>query len=93
MRSIKENPSLAKAAGALGLVGHLAAAILYILVPGLIVPVPAFYAFLAAWLIILVVTIWWLRSHPWRSAGLPVAGAAVVSIALILGRDNLGWRG
>lgn len=93
MRAIKENRSLARVAGALGLVGHLAAAILYILVPGLIVPVPAFYAFLAAWLIILVVTIAWIRSHPWRSAGLPIAGAAVVSIALMLGRDNLGWRG
>jgi len=93
MRSIKENRSLAKAAGAFGLIGHIAAAILYILVPGLIVPVPAFYAFLAAWLIVLGATIWWLRIHPWRSAVVPIVGAAVVSIALILGRDNLGWRG
>lgn len=93
MRSIRENRSLAKVAGALGLVVHLAAAYLYLFKAGLTVPVPAFYAFLAAWLIVLAATIWWLRTHPWRSAVVPIAGAAVVNIALNLGGQYLGWRG
>lgn len=93
MRSISQNSTVGKAIGVLALVGHLAAALLYIVLPGLVVPYPALYAFQAAWVIVLALAIWWLRGHPWRSAVLVVAGAVVVSVVRVLGEQYLGWRG
>ena len=93
MRSIVENRTVAKAVGVLALVGHLLAAFLYIVFPGLIVPYPALYAFQVAWVVVLALVIWWLRDHPWRSAVLVVLGAVLVYVVLILGGQYLGWRG
>lgn len=48
MQSLVESASPARVAGVLGIVGHLAAAmIVYIVLPGLVVPFPALYAFYA----------------------------------------------
>jgi hypothetical protein len=88
-----ENRSIARAAGIVGIVGHLAAVLLYVILPGLEVSYPALYAFQAAWLIVLAASIWWLRAHPWRSAVVPLIGVFVASVARILGEQSLGWRG
>lgn len=93
MRSIIQNRSVARIAGVLGLVGHLLAVLLYVILPGLEVPKPELYAFWGAWLVVLGATVWWLRSHPWRSALLPLIGAVLVSVVRILGEQYLGWRG
>jgi hypothetical protein len=93
MTSISENRSVARAAGVLAILGHLLAAFLYIVFPGLEVEYPTLFAFQAAWLIVLVVAVWWLRAHPWRSVGLVLAGAVLVNVARILGEQYLGFHG
>lgn len=93
MRSMRANRTVAKVVGALALVGHLVAALLYILLPGLVVPYPALYAFQAAWVVVLAFAIWWLRDHPWRSAVIVVLGVVLVSVVRVLGEQYLGWRG
>jgi len=93
MGSIGENRSLAKVVGVLSLIGHLLAAFLYIVFPGLEVPYPALYLFQAAWVIVLALALWWLRDHPWRSAVLVLAAAVVVTMVRILGEQYLGFHG
>ena len=93
MQSIGQNPLVARAASILALVGHVASVVLYIILPGLEVPYPSLYAFQAAWVIVLVVTIWSLRAHPWRSALIPLIGVVVVTVVRIYGEQHLGWRG
>lgn len=93
MRSIGANRSVAKAVGVLSLIGHLLAAFLYIVFPGLEVPYPELYLFQAAWVIVLALVLWWLRDHPWRSAVLVVVGAVLVTVVRILGEQYLGFRG
>ena len=93
MTTMIQNRSVARIAGVLGLVGHLLAVVLYVILPGLEVPKPELYAFWAAWLVVLGATVWWLRAHPWRSALLPLIGAVLVSLVRILGEQYLGWRG
>ena len=93
MKAIIQNRTVARTAGVLGLVGHLVAVLLYVILPGLEVPKPELYAFWAAWLIVLGATVWWLRSHPWRSAFLPLIGAVLVTVIRIYGEQHLGWRG
>lgn len=94
MQSLVESASPARVAGVLGIVGHLAAAmIVYIVLPGLVVPFPALYAFYAAWVMILSASIWSLRSHPWRSFIIPLVGLALAVGARLLGERFLGWTG
>ena len=93
MRSITENRSLARVAGVLGVVGHLAASIFYLVLPGLVVTFPTLYAFWLAWAIVLGASIWWLRSHPWRSFGIPLLGLGLDAGAIYLGERFLGWTG
>ena len=91
MQSIIENTALARLVGVIGVIGHVAAAFVYILLPALTVPFPAFYAFFAAWVIVLLASIWWLRRHPWRSLVVVLIGFALAVGALILGERLLGW--
>jgi hypothetical protein len=93
MQSIVANRAVARAVGILSLVGHLLAAFLYIVFPGLEVPYPGLYLFQAAWVVVLALVLWGFRGHPWRSALLVVAGAVLVSVARILGEQYLGFRG
>lgn len=87
------NRNAAKVVGVLALVVHLAAAIVYIVLPGLVVPYPALYAFQAAWVVVLAFAIWWRRDHPWRSAVIVVLGVVLVAVIRVLGEQYLGWRG
>lgn len=93
MRSIGENRSVAKVVGVLSLVSQLLAVLLYVILPALEVPYPTLYLFEAAWVIVLALTIWWLRDHPWRSAVLVLVGAVLVIVVRILGEKYLGFRG
>jgi len=38
---------------------------------------PTLFVFEAAWVIVLVVSIRWLRDHPWRSAIVPLVGVVL----------------
>lgn len=93
MQSIRENQAAARVVGVVALVGHLVAALLYIVLPGLEVPYPALYLFQGAWVVVLVLALWSLREHPWRSAVIVVAGAVVVTVVRIFGEQYLGFRG
>ena len=93
MESIAANRRVARAVGILSVIGHLLAAFLYIVLPGLEVPYPGLYLFQAAWVVVLALVLWWFRGHPWRSAVLVFAGAVVVTVVRILGEQYLGFRG
>jgi hypothetical protein len=43
--------------------------------------------------IVLALTLWWLRDHPWRSAVLVIAGAVLVTVVRIYGELYLGFHG
>jgi hypothetical protein len=77
----------------MAVVGHLLAAFLYIVFPGLEVSYPTLFAFQAAWVIVLIVAVWWLRAHPWRSVVLVLVGAVLVSVARIIGEQYFGFHG
>ena len=93
MRSIIQNKTVARAAGTVGILGHLVAAIVYIVLPSLEVPYRALFVFEAAWVIVLIVSVWWLRANPWRSAVVPLVGVCLAGAARVLGEQYLGWRG
>jgi hypothetical protein len=54
---------------------------------------PTLFVFEAAWVIVLAVSIRWLRKHPWRSAIVPLVGVVLAGVARVLGEQYLGWRG
>lgn len=74
-----------------GVVGALALAYQYLLIPALTVPYPAAYAFHIAWGVLVVLSIWWWRRHPWRSFLVPIVGLLVVMPILWFGGAYLGW--
>jgi hypothetical protein len=83
---------LARRVGAtLGVVGSLALAFFYVLVPALTVPWPANYGFYVAWVGLVVLAIVWWRPYPWRSLAVPIVGLVAVLAALWLGNTYLGW--
>lgn len=85
------NSTLAHVAGAAGIVGQIAAAYWFLLLPGLVVPSPENYLFFVAWAVLLVLAIAWWRRHPWRSALVPIVSVPVVLLVLELGQRLLGW--
>jgi len=93
MSSIGENRTVARAVGVVAVVGHLLASVLYIVFPGLEVEYPTLFAFQAAWVFVLVVAVWWLRDHPWRSVVIVLVGAVLVNVARIIGEQYFGFHG
>jgi hypothetical protein len=93
VRSIIENRSVARAAGIVGVLGHVIAVVVYIVLPGLEVTYPTLFVFEAAWVIVLVLSIAWLRDHPWQSAVVPLVGVVLAWLVRVLGEQYLGWRG
>ena len=75
----------------LGVIGTLALAYYYILVPLLTVPSPANYGFYGAWLVLLGLSIAWWRRHPWRSLAVPIVGLVAALAVLWFGSTYLGW--
>ena len=96
-RATLPNPSTkrtwAHVAGVLGIVGQIAAAVSFVLVPTLTVPPPATYLFFAAWFGLVGLAIVWWRRHPWRSFLVPIVSVPAVTVILALGGRYLGWGG
>jgi hypothetical protein len=91
---IEEHPRLARVAGVVGILVHLAGgAIVYLLYPGLMVAFPVPLLYYGAWATVLVLSIRWLGRHPWRSFVVPIVGVALAYATLLLGGRFLGWRG
>lgn len=81
----------AHVAGAAGIVGQLAAAYWFLLLPALVVPSPENYLFFVAWAVLLVLAIAWWRRHPWRSFLVPIVSLPVALVILEFGQRSLGW--
>jgi hypothetical protein len=93
VQSIIENRTIARAAGVIGILVHLAAVVVYVILPGLEVSYPTLFLFEAAWVIVLIASIIWLREHPWRSAVVPLVGVLIAWAVRVFGEQYLGWRG
>ena len=87
---IRDRP-LAYFAGAAGIVGQLASAYLYVLLPLLVVPSPALYGFIVAWFVLDGLAIAWWPHHPMRSFVVPIVSVPVAVLVLWLGGTLLGW--
>lgn len=74
-----------------GVLGSVALAFFYVLVPALTVPSPAMYGFYVAWAVLVVLSLRWWSGHPWRAFAVPVIGLPVVLAVLWLGGEYLGW--
>jgi len=85
--------SLARLLAILAIAGHGVALLAYALAPFLVVPTPVVYLFPAAWVVVLVAALRWLRDHPLRTVLLVLVGAGLAIIVRILGEQYLGWRG
>jgi hypothetical protein len=91
MDSFRDSRAVQRVAATLGVVGTIALGFFYVLVPALTVPKPAMYAFDAAWLVLVVLSLYWWSPHPWRALAVPVAGLVAVLAVLWLGGEYLGW--
>ncbi len=87
------NRTIARVAGAAGIAGQIAAAIPYIVLPGLMLLPPETYIFFLAWAVLLGLAIAWWRHHPWRSFLVPIVSVPAVLLVIRLGERFLGWRG
>jgi hypothetical protein len=85
------NSTLAQVAGAAGIGGQLAAAYVFILLPGLTVPSPENYLFFLAWAVLLGLAIAWWRHHPWRSFLVPIVSVPPAWLLLEIGKRFLDW--
>ena len=77
----------------LGVAGSVALGIIYVVYAGLIVTKPTLYAFWAAWIGLVIVSLLWRRPHPWRAFAVPIVGLAAGIGALWLGVELHGWEG
>ena len=75
----------------LGVLGTLALAYVYVLIPMLVVPAPFVYAYVAVWVVLVVASIAWWRRHPWRAFAIPFVGLVVGLVTIELGKSFLGW--
>jgi hypothetical protein len=92
METVVGNRTLAHVAGAVGIIGQVAAAYVFLLYPALTVPTPTNYVFFVAWIGLVGVAIAWWRSHPWRSFLVPITSVPVAALLLAAGTQFLGWR-
>ena len=92
MQSIVENRSWARIAAALAILGHLVAAMTYVLVPALIGPPAVTYTLGALWIVLLGLAIYSFSAHPWRSAVLLAVGYVAVQTFVVVGDLYLGWN-
>ena len=64
---------------------------IWFLATGLMAPLWAVIAFMAIWLILVVLACVWIRRHPWRVLILPVIAAGILFGGLRAGAALLGW--
>ena len=83
--------TLARVAGAAGIIAQFAASYFFVLVPALSVPTPANYLIIASWFVLVGLAIGWWRHHPWRSFMVPIVSVPVVLLVLEFGTRFLGW--
>jgi len=93
MRARIGNGPWAPAGAALAVVAHLAALILYVVLPSMEVSTAVLLIFGTAWLVVAGVILWVLPTRPWLGVGLAVAGAVLAGVARMLGEQLLDWRG
>ena len=91
MQAFTANEPVRRVAASLGVLGSLALAFHYILLPALTVPAPAMYGFFAAWFVLVGLSVKWWRKQPWRSFAVPVVGLIAVLAVLWFGTGYLGW--
>lgn len=85
------NRTTARAAGAAGIAGQVAAAYFFLLFPALTVPSPENYLFFVAWALLLGLALAWWRRHPWRSFLVPIVSVPAAMLVLEIGNRFLGW--
>lgn len=91
MGSMIASLTMARLAGTAGIAAQLAAAYVFLLIPGLAVPTPANYVFFAAWFVLVGLTIAWWRHHPWRSFLVPIVSVPVALLVIEMGTRALDW--
>ena len=91
MSATTEHSTLERIAATAGVVGSIALAYVYVLMPMLVVPSPFVYGFVAAWVVLVVASLAWWRRHPWWAFAVPVVGLVVGLAAYRLGITFLGW--
>ena len=91
MDAFLANETVRRIAATVGVIGSVALAYYYVLYPMLTVPGLARYVFYGAWIVLVVLSIKWWRSHPWRSLAVPVVGLVAALAVLWFGGEYLGW--
>jgi hypothetical protein len=91
MDAFLANEPVRRAAASIGVLGSVALAFFYVLVPALTVPFPAAYGFFVAWAVPLVLSLRWWGSHPWGAFAVPVIGLPIALAVLWFGGEYLGW--
>jgi hypothetical protein len=91
MEALARHEGARRVAATLGVVGSVALAYYYVLLPALTVPTPATYLFVAAWFVLVILAVAWWRRYPWRSFAVPIIGFVAVNAALWFGTTYLRW--
>ena len=91
MDAFLANDMVRRIGATLGVLGSVALAFFYILVPMLAVPGLARYGFYGAWFVLVFLSLRWWRNHPWRSLAVPVVGLVAALAVLWFGGEYLGW--
>jgi hypothetical protein len=80
-----------RVAATVGVIGTVALAYVYVLMPMLVVPAPFTYAYVAAWFVMVGLSVAWWRRHPWRAFAIPFIGLIAGLVTIQLGSTFLGW--
>lgn len=91
MDAVLGNRTVQRVAATLGVIGSLALAFFYVLLPMLVVPYPVVYGFWIAWGALVILALAWWARHPWRSFAVPIVGLMLGIGAIELGSRLFGW--
>ena len=91
MSAMTEHRLVDRIVATIGVIGSIALAYVYVLIPMLTVPSPFVYGFVVAWVVLVVASLAWWRRHPWRAFFVPLVGLVLGFGAIQLGTSLLGW--
>ena len=91
MSAMTEHRVVDRVLATVGVVGTIALAYVYVLMPMLVVPSPFVYGFVAAWVVMVVASLAWWRRHPYRVFAIPFVGLVAGLAAIQVGSSLLGW--